>query len=71
MLFNAIKGVVQNGTIRLRENVTLPENADVYVILAETSEGAVPHIRTPRLAHPQQIKDFRKQVVETSSDAGL
>jgi hypothetical protein len=71
MLFNAIEGVVENGSIRLREDVSLPENTKVYVIVAEPTHAPLSHLRTPRLAHPEQAKDFRKQILETRADAGL
>ncbi len=37
----------------------------------EWSPPVAAHIRTPRLAHPQQAGDFRKQVVELPADAQL
>jgi len=67
MLFNAVEGVVENGRIRLREEVVLPENATVYVIVAESPA----RIHTPRLADPKQAADFRKQVLELTSDAAV
>jgi predicted DNA-binding antitoxin AbrB/MazE fold protein len=78
MLINAIEGIVENGLIRLREKVLLPEHSKVYVIVAdEQVEGLVglddrsADIRSPRLAHPEQSKDFRKEVVELATDAQL
>lgn len=74
MLVNAIEGVIENGRIRLRENVVLPENATVYVIIADPAnapQGSWARLRTPRLADPRQSADFRKQVVELPADAGL
>jgi hypothetical protein len=71
MLFNAIEGVVENGRIRLSEEVALPENTKVYVVVAEPDGSTAAHIRTPRLAHPEQAKEFAKRVVEASADAGL
>jgi uncharacterized lipoprotein YbaY len=50
-----IKGIVENGKIRLTENVALPEGAKVLVRLADSSQIA---IRTPRLANPSQAADF-------------
>lgn len=64
MLVTAIEGVVENGTIRLREDVSLAENTKVYVIVADMPMSPSAHVRTPRLAHPQQAGDFRKQVLE-------
>ena len=78
MPLTAIEGVVENGTIRLRDNVTLPEKARVLVIIdgfagAGLGSGVVPsaQVRSPRLAHPEQSRDFRKQIVEIPRDAGL
>lgn len=69
MMVNAIEGIVVNGRICLREDVTLPENTRVYVIVAAEVTGASMHLRTPRLWHPAQAGNFRKQVVEIASDA--
>jgi hypothetical protein len=71
MPVNALEGVVENGVIRLRDDVSLPEKTKVYVIVAEANAAQTPHIRTPRLAHPEQSKDFRKQVLEAPADANL
>jgi hypothetical protein len=69
MLVTAIEGVVENGSIRLREAVSLPENTKVYVIVAEQYQTPSAHVRTPRLANPKQFGDFRKQIIEVSTDA--
>ena len=71
MTLTAIEGVVRNGQIRLSEQVALPENTRVYVIVAEASGAALPAIRTPRLADPRQAGDFRKEVLEVPGDAKL
>ena len=73
MLVNALEGVVQNGQIRLREQVSLAENTKVYVIVADSLAKAPPvaYVRSPRLAHPEQAADFRKQVLELSDNAQL
>lgn len=71
MQVTAIEGIVENGRIRLREEVSLPENTRVYVIVADMHTGPWAPIRTPRLAHPEQAGDFRKQVVEMPTDAEL
>jgi hypothetical protein len=76
MLINAIEGFIENGQIRLREKVSLPEHSKVYVIVADSQvdriggvdDGSV-HIRTPRFAQPEQSKDFSKQIVEFTPDA--
>jgi hypothetical protein len=69
-----MEGIVENGRIRLREDVSLPENTRVFVIIdGPVSPGAIPSpaIRSPRLARPGQAPDFRKQVVEAPRDAGV
>jgi hypothetical protein len=67
----AIKGIVENGRIRLQEDVVLPEHTKVLVIVAEGAEQNIPRVRTPRLVHPEQASDFRKQIVEIPADAKL
>ncbi|HET6251981.1 MAG TPA: hypothetical protein VFE47_30125 [Tepidisphaeraceae bacterium] len=71
MIVNAIEGVVENGRIRLREDVNLPENARVFVVVVEKSERPVAHIRSPRLANSEDAIHFRKQVVELPPDAKI
>ena len=78
MLINAIEGIVENGQIRLRETVSLPEHSKVYVIVADAQVGRFGgvddrsvRIRSPRLAHPEQSKALGKQVVELAPDAKL
>ena len=71
MVVNAIEGVVENGKIRLREDVPLPENATVYVIVVDQGQPVVPRVRTPRLAHPEQARDFHKQVLELAPHASV
>jgi hypothetical protein len=60
----ALEGFVENGKIRLPENASLPENAKVYVLIAEPDgkSAVVAHLPSPRLANPVQFNDFRKQM---------
>jgi hypothetical protein len=67
MAVMTIEGVVENGQVRLPPGVSLPEKVTVYVVVPgviaiETPRTA--HIHSPRLAHPEQAKDFVKTVVE-------
>jgi hypothetical protein len=72
MLNNAFEGIVENGAIRLRGDVSLPESTKVYVIVAEPKSATPIQIRSPRLVVPQQANDFRKQVIaETTDNAGV
>lgn len=65
------EGIVQDGKIRLRDDVTLPENARVYVVVPDLGTGPRAQVPSPRLAHPEQASDFAKQVLEGGSDDGV
>jgi hypothetical protein len=64
-------GVVKNGQIRLDEKVTLPENAEVYVVVPDFESLPRARVHSPRLAHPEQAADFVKQIVQVADDAEL
>ena len=70
MSVTAIEGVVKNGQIQLKGNIRLPENARVYIVIPEFMPK-VAHVFSPRLAHPEQAKDFIKEVIEEPADANL
>ena len=65
------QGIVENGQIRLPENVRLPEEAIVYVVIPGVESPSVVRVSSPRLAHPEQAADFQKVVVEEIRDAGV
>ena len=71
MTIKTIEGVVHNGTVHLRDNVPLPENTKVYVIVPDSRDAPVARIPTPHLADRNQAKHFRKQVLELPPDAKL
>ena len=61
------EGVVENGRVQLPAGVLLPEKAKVYVVVPEVVESKTPrtaHVYSPRLAHPEQAKDFVKEVID-------
>lgn len=66
-----LEGVIDNGQVRLRDNVRLPDNTRVYVIVPDIEVEQVAHIYSPRLVHPEQAADFKLEVTEESSDASL
>ena len=66
-----LEGIVENGQIRLRDQVTLPEHTKVYVVIPEVETVPQAHVHSPRLVHPEQAEDFAKQVIEVSADAEL
>ncbi len=72
MPISTFEGIVENGQIRLRDEVTLPENTRVYVVIPDFEAAPLKaRVYTPRLVHPEQANDFAKQVIEESADAGL
>ena len=71
MSVTTIEAVVENGQIRLPSSVRLPERAKVYVLIPDVEVPPTFYVGSPRLAHPEQLVDFRKEVIEESSDAGL
>jgi hypothetical protein len=71
MQVTALEGVVENGQIRLSEKIDLPEKTKVYVIIPGVEIPKIPHVYSPRLAHPEQAGDFKKEVVEETPNAGV
>jgi len=71
MRVTTLEGTVENGQIRLPATVRLPERAKVYVVIPDVEVQTVPYIGSPRLVHPEQAADFKKEVVEELDDAGL
>ena len=70
MPISTFEGIVENGQIRLRDSVTLPERARVYVVIPDLDPApSKARLRSPRLVHPEQAADFAKQVIEVSVDA--
>ena len=70
MAILTFEGTVENGRIRLPDDVTLPEHAKVYVVIPAL-ESAPPAPPSPRLAHPEQAAYFAKEVTEVPPDAEL
>jgi hypothetical protein len=71
MAISTFEGVVKDGHIRLRDDVRLPENTQVYVVIPDLESSPRARVPSPRLVHPQQAPDFVKQVVEAVDDAEL
>jgi hypothetical protein len=65
MTIATYEGVVEKGKIRLKAGVKLPENAKVYVVVADAQtakEKKTVHLLTPRLVKRKQAADFKMQV---------
>ena len=69
MAISTFEGVVKDGQIRLRDNVQLPEDTEVYVVIPDFVPQA--RVPSPRLVRPEQAADFVKQVVKVTDDAGV
>jgi hypothetical protein len=71
MQVTTFEGIIENGTIRLRGNIQLPEKTRVYVIVPDISIEPVSRIFSPRLAHPEQASDFFKEVTKVKPNDSL
>jgi len=65
------EGVVENGHVTLPPNVDIPEKTRVYVLVPDVETQKTLYIASPRLVHPEQAKDFEKQVIEDTTEAGV
>jgi len=65
------EGIVEQGQIRLPATVRLPEKAKVYVVVPDVEVRTIAYIGSPRLVHPEQAADFKKEVIEELPDAGI
>jgi hypothetical protein len=65
------EGFIENGKVRLPDNIHLPEKAKVYVIVPDVEVQLVDYIASPRLVHPEQAENFKKEVIQEINDASL
>jgi hypothetical protein len=68
MSVTAYEGVVERGHIRLDKDVRLAGKTRVVVVVSD-APSAIPsdHLRSPRLADPQQASDFALKVLDLNS----
>ena len=71
MKVTTFEGIIENGQIRLPANVHIPEKTKVYVVVPNVETQPASHISSPRLAHPEQVRDFEKQVIEEPGDVSI
>lgn len=71
MRVTTFEGIIENGQVKLPASVHLPERTRVYVVVPDVETQSVAHIGSPRLVHPEQARDFEKQVLEETGDASL
>ena len=65
------EGVVENGHVTLPPNADIPDKTRVYVLVPDVDTQRTPYIASPRLVHPDQAKDFVKEIIEDTTDAGV
>ena len=71
MSIKAYEGIVELGQIKLKEKVRLPDKTRVYVVIPNFIVEGIAHIATPRLANSEEVTDFKMELIEEPSDAGL
>lgn len=57
------RGIVENGRVKLCDNVALQDNTEVFVVVPDR-EPPVVHLPGPRLVNPAQASLFAKEVIE-------
>lgn len=62
------EAVVENGQIRVPQNLHVPDRTKVYVVVPHPGELGVVALRSPRLADPKKASDFKMTVI---SNAGI
>ena len=65
------EGFIENGKVRLPDNIHLPERAKVYVIVPDVELESLAYIGSPKLVHPEQAEDFKKEVIQEINDASI
>ena len=71
MAILTLEGIVENGQIRLPDEVTLPEHTKVYVVIPALESARPSRIYRPRLVNPEHAAYFAKEVIEVPPDAEL
>ena len=71
MAISTFEGIVENGRIRLQDDIALPEQTKVYVVIPDFEAISRAHVYSPHLVHPEQAAAFVKQIIEVDADAEL
>jgi hypothetical protein len=65
------EGVVENGHVTLPPEADIPDKTRVYVLVPH-SDNRTYKILSPRLADPEQARDFLKlEVIDEPNDTGV
>ncbi|MDQ6694500.1 MAG: hypothetical protein M3014_08790 [Chloroflexota bacterium] len=66
-----IEGVTDQGLVRLKTEMRLPDNIKVYVVIPTMQVAGAAPVYSPRLAQPEQLEDFKMEIIEELLDTGL
>lgn len=66
-----IEGIVEQGVVRLKSDIRLPDQTRVLVVVPGIEVELASRIMSPRLAHPEQASDFVLEMSEAQEDASL
>lgn len=71
MTVTTFEGLVENGQIRLPPGIFVPDRTKVYIVIPEVDSSHRAKVDSPRLAHPEQARDFEKELIPQTPDARL
>jgi hypothetical protein len=71
MSITTYEGIVENGKVRLKPGIHLPDKTKVYVVVPGAQKEQPTQVKTPHLAHPEQASDFEMEISEENPYAGL
>jgi hypothetical protein len=60
------EATVENGQIKLPASIHLPEHTKVFVVVPGSEMVPASRVNSPRLAHPEQLTEFVKEVLKES-----
>jgi hypothetical protein len=63
------EGIIENGRVTLPPDAEIPDKTRVYVLVPDVETQPTLYVASPRLVHPEQAKDFEKQIIENTTDA--
>ena len=63
------EGIIEDGRVTLPPDTNIPDKTRVYVLVPNAETQPTLYVASPRLVHPEQAKDFEKQIIEETTDA--
>lgn len=71
MSIATFEGFVEQGQIKLKNDLRLPDQITVYIIVPDLDPVQLPRIHSPHLLNPQQAQDFVMEVSEVVANANV